>query len=146
MADLVRSIKVIRCNNNIRNKPKSFFDYDELFSFNYFSNKKLQDLKEYISEISNFEFCPCVLKICNITYKNDLELLNYEDTLFLSKIKTRKINVNISSDSKCTCSDIYKKMLKSSKKEIMNEFYEVIKNENKDIKGKIQNLEQKIKE
>ena len=130
-------------NNNKKNRTHSNYNNDyndkiEIYSrFDYnnnYGNKKIQDLKEYVSEMLNFQVCPCNLKICNITYNNDLELLNYEDTLLLSRIKTREIYVNISFDYKCTCSDVSKKMLKSSKKEIMNEFYEVIKNENKDIK------------
>ena len=116
-----------------------------VYQIEYYDNlsNKVEDLKEYICNLLNYSFCPCLLKIFNgkdnfskYLYFRDLEYIKYESTSFLSKIGLKKsFFVIIMLDNKCQCSPQFKSNFKLTKTEILNtfikEYEELTLNKNK---------------
>ena len=110
-----------------------------LFKFNFYDNfnKTIEDLKEYIFELSNYSLCPCSLNLYekneNISEFNylynlnstELKYYNYGNESLLSKIKlSDSLYVIVKKGRKCMCK--YQNnlnILKKSKNEIIN-YYE----------------------
>ena len=153
-------------SNDYYNNKKNFkYKYEQKIEFlckiEYYDNynKTLLDLKEYVSELSGNEFCPCILKICNnrnneyydYLFKDDLNFCKYEDTTLLSHTELNdNFYIIALINDKCTCSNLYKEYLKISKNEITktinmnNEKVYKLENEFRDKNEKIKNLEKKI--
>ena len=160
--------KSIRRRSFYKDKEKS--DNGEkieiVYQIEYYDNlsNKVEDLKEYICNLLNYSFCPCLLKIFNgkdnfskYLYFRDLEYIKYESTSFLSKIGLKKsFFVIIMLDNKCQCSPQFKSNFKLTKTEILNtfikEYEELTLNKNKlsdeinDKNSTIEHSKKKIEE
>ena len=86
-------------------------DIEILLKITYYDNckKKIEDLKEYICDITNYKFCPCALKICNkrvseYNFFLDLDFINNDDSTLLSQINLRDSFYVFVIDSICKCS------------------------------------------
>ena len=120
----------------------------EIFNIGYYYNSTttIQDLKEYISGLLNYSFCPCILIIYTNSFWNEISKYNNSPKTFLYKSDLNNyIKIVIETKLKCKCSDFYKERLKLSKMEIIKkEYYEII-----ELRKQIDNLEQysqKLKE
>ena len=139
------------------------------------SNYTIEDLKEYIYNLSNFTFCPCMLKICNnyvneysTLYRSKLDFCEYDDKNLLSSLDLNdRFYVIAMLSIKCKCPYNYKNYCKYSKRRILSilndneekyktekndiyqkqkERYDNLFNKNKENESKINNLKNKIKE
>ena len=132
-----------------------------LLKITYYDNckKKIEDLKEYICDITNYKFCPCLLKICNkrvseFNYFLDLDFINKDDSTLLSEINLKDSFYVFVIDNKCNCSFDYKKRYKCTKLELIKQIFEnekkieLFKDQSLDLKEKdqkINKIEKKLK-
>ena len=87
----------------------------EIFNIGYYYNSTttIQDLKEYISGLLNYSFCPCILIIYTNSFWNEISKYNNSPKTFLYKSDLNNyIKIVIETKLKCKCSDFYKERLK----------------------------------
>jgi len=150
---------------------------ERITKFRYYDNlnQSIEDLKEYIYNLSNYTFCPCSLKISSnyandysTLYKSKLEFYECEDKDSLASLYLNdKFYVIAILNTKCNCPYNYKRYCKLTKKQFLKtlneneekykkenydilqkekEKYESIFNKNKENESKIYKLNKKIEE
>ena len=105
------------------------------------SKKTIEDLKEFIYEISDYSICPCKLKLCKAEYRNDLGKMDitavsdFKDETLLSQANINKNFYLIELKNKdCNCKYYNKKdYFYKSKIKIINTFENEINIKNKEI-------------
>ena len=85
-----------------KEKDKNYTIYhgknNEKLNYYYCENSKktIEDLKEFIYEISDYSICPCKLELCKAEYRNDLGRMNitaisdFKDETLLSQVNINK--------------------------------------------------------
>ena len=97
--------------------------------FNYYDNntKKVEDLKEYISDLLNFSICPCTIRIANNQAeekippsKKSLSFVDVDDSTLLSDLDLpNSFYVASLTNEECQCSKKYQQYLKYSKSDLI---------------------------
>ena len=146
--------------------PNSYkVNYEDKIEFDYYycddSQKTIEDLKEYIYEITNYSKCPCRLILCkdnsdknNNTLNNHLNysfakknpeliILDSKDEIILSKADSNGIIYFIELNTICKCNYKNKKNeLCKTKMNIINSYENNIKNLKKEIDLNTQKIKQ----
>ena len=153
------ALKIGKLKQNEENEERDSKTIEILSEIIYYDNgtKTVQDLKEFIYDISNYHFCPCVLDIYtkkpNIENKslslNDLAFQEYKNTYLLSKMNLKEsFYIIINLKKNCLCSDKFKKEFPLPKKSLieLKDLKENTKNgetetdNDNDLKNKIKEL------
>ena len=123
-------------------EKKSSYNYKKLFEIIYYDNSKktIENLKEYIYELSNYSFCPCILKI----HKTDYNKINWRnisndtnDKLLCESDLPDSFCISVDYKLICRCTTFFKERFKLSKSNIIKdeiekkENYEKLEKENK---------------
>ena len=123
-------------------EKKSSYNYKKLFEIIYYDNSKktIENLKEYIYELSNYSFCPCILKI----HKTDYYKINWRnvfddtnDKLLCESDLPDSFCISVDYKLICRCTTFFKERFKLSKSNIIKdeiekkENYEKLEKENK---------------
>ena len=155
------ALKIGKLKQNEENEERDSKTIEILSEIIYYDNgtKTVQDLKEFIYDISNYHFCPCVLDIYtkkpNIENKslslNDLVFQEYKNTYLLSKMNLKEsFYIIINLKKNCLCSDKFKKDFPLPKKSLI-ELKDLKENTKKgetetdndnDLKNKIKELKE----
>ena len=132
-------------------EQKSFSNFKKIFEIIYYDNSKktIENLKEYIYELSNYSYCPCILTIYNIDYNSFIGIYissytDNNDKLLCESDLPDSFCISVNSKKLCKCSTFFKERFKLSKSNIIKDEMEI--KENINLKNDYEKLKNTLKE
>ena len=130
-------------------EQKSYNKFKNIFEIIYYDNSKktIENLKEYICELSNYSFCPCILTIYKINNNQIYSRYRYtenNDKLLCESDLPDSFCISVNSNISCKCSTFFKERFKLSKSNIIKDEMEI--KENINLKNDYEKLKNSLKE